>query len=471
MKTIFVHLLFAVMVVMAGCGGGGGGAATENESGSMAFQIDLSGLGKNAKAVALAAYSESDTSAIIDTGSTITAVTATLSRDGYGDIGKELSVSNNVASATITGLAKGYWHVAVNVYNGQAVIYTGSVDVNVIAGAQVAAEVLFDPVNQDPPVTTGSVNLRVGLNKFPGYTKISQFVSTIVQDEINSKFYIFDSSARVVAVYNANTLVREKDIALQASPQALAVETGGGSLLLGYSTGKIYRLKISDETLTLLADSLLSITSLMPISSKYVLVSNGSTWGSSNVYETINLENGQVVTNNSYWYPLNHFSFNEATGMAYALDSGLSPGDIHRIAINPSTGTIDSISDSRYHGSYSFGTPIRVVNSGARIATGSGNMFISSSAPADDVTFAGNLGHTFTDLVSDDTLGNLYMLNSDNIRKLLIIEQDTFFTITSVDLVAEPKQIFHTPNSIIVFVKSDTEYYAKIFSKSALGLM
>lgn len=74
-------------------------------------------------------------------------------------------------------------------------------------------------------------------------------------------------------------------------------------------------------------------------------------------------------------------------------------------------------------------------------------------------------------MVSDDPLGNLYMLNSDNIRKLLIMEQDTFFTTTSVDLVAEPKQIFHTPNSIIVFVKSDSEYYARVFSKTVLGLM
>lgn len=427
----------------------------------MNFQIDLSTLGQNTNSAKTVAGVATDT---------ITAVSVTLSRSGYTDIVKDLTVANNVASGTVTNLEQGYWHVTANVFNGQTLIYTGSVDTNVIAGVQVSAEILFDPA--DTPVdtgTTGSVSMTVGLNKYPGYTKIRQFVSTILQDKVNQKLYIFDSSTGVLGVYNADTLVREKDITLQSSPQALAVEPGGGSVLLGFSTGKIYRLKISDQSLTLLADSLVSVTALLPISSKILLVANGNYWGS-NTYVTVNLENGQIVSSKSDWYTLSNFTLDQATGMVYALDSGLSPADIHRLAVNPSTGTIDSISDSRYHGDYYFGAPIRVMNSGSRIATGSGNMFISSSTAADDITYAGNLGHTFVDLVSDDELGNLYMLNSDNIKKLLIIKQDSLFTQMSIDVVADPKQVFSTPNSIVVFTKSDSDYYAKVLSKSALGL-
>jgi|GEM_PF-1655567 len=466
MKNIAVYLLLMVaMAIMAGCGTGA--STANNATGTMSLQIDLATLQRNASSTAKVVFSTMTTATATNT---ITAVSVTLSRNGYTDIVKELSVANNVASGTITDLVKGYWRVTANAYNGQALVYTGAVDVNVIAGAQVAAEILFDPVTASP-ATTGSVSLSVGLNKFPGYSKVCQFVSTILQDKVNQKFYIFDSSAGVLAVYDADTLVREKDITLQAAPQALAVETAGGSLLLGYSTGKIFRLNIADESLTLLADSLISINALVPVSSKFVLVGNASGWGPSNTYETINLDNGQIVTSKSYWYPLSNFTFNQATGMAYALDSGLSPADMHHLAINASTGTIDSIGDSRYHGDYSFGAPIRVMNSGTRIATGSGNMFISSSAAADDITYAGNLGHTFIDLISDDVLGNLYMLNSDNIKKLLVIKQDTLFTTMSIDIVAEPKQVFNTPNSIIVFIKSDSDYYAKVFSKTSLGLM
>jgi hypothetical protein len=471
MKRIVVCLfLMIAMVIVAGCGGGGGGGgggsqAANTAAGSVSMRIDLAALKQSAKSASKTVFSNT-------TSATITAVSATLSRAGYANIVKDLTITNNIASATITDLAPGYWNVAVNVYSGQAVIYNGSVDVNVIVGAQVSAEILFDPVGIIVnPATTGSINLTVGLNKYPGYSKILQFVSTILQDRVTQKLYIYDSSAGVLAVYNANTMVRENDIQLQSPPQALAVDTAGGSLLLGYSTGKIYRLKISDQSLTLLADSLISISSMVPITSNLLLVANGNYWGPSNTYETINLNNGQIVSTKSYWYPLSSFAFNQANGMVYALDSGLSPADMHRIAINPVTGTIDTIVDSRYHGDYSFGAPIRVMNGGTRIATGSGNMFISSPSAADDITYAGNLGHTFTDLVSDDALGNLYMLNSDNIKKLLVIKQDTFFTTLSIDVIAEPKQIFNTQDNIIVFTNPDIDYYVKVFSKKALGLM
>ena len=465
MKRISVYLvLMLAMIIMAGCGAEE--SATNNASGSMSFQIDLAPLEQNAKSAAKAVVSSTDVA------TNITSVSATLSRDGHTNIVKDLSVANNVATGTVTELEQGYWHVSVNVYDGLALIYTGSVDVNVIAGAQVTAEILFDPVGVTVDQgTTGSIILTVGINKFPGYSKIRQFVSTILQDNANQKFYIFDSSTGVLAVYDAVTLAREKDIPLQSSPQAFAVEPAGGSLLLGYSTGKIYRLNVSDQSLTLLADSLISVTSLVPLSSKFLLVANGNNWGPSNTYETINLENGQIVSSKSYWYPLSNFTFNQTTSMVYALDSGLSPADLHRLTINLSTGSIDAIVDSRYHGDYYYGAPIRVINGGSRIVTGFGNMFISSSAAADDITHAGNLGHTFIDLASDDTLGNLYILNSDSIKKLLVIKQESFFTNMSVDIVAEPKQIFNTPDNIIVFVKSDSDYYCKVFSKSSLGLM
>lgn len=471
MKRVSTRLLYGIVAaLLAACGSGASTptTATNNGAGDITFHIDLTALEQNARAAARAELS----TAMTATAPVITRVTVTVSRDGYTDIVQDLSVANNVASGTITGLEQGYWHVTAAVYSDLTLIYTGSVDVNVIANAQVTAEILFDPVGTTvPPVTTGSIYVTVGLNKFPGYSKIHQFISTILQDKVNQKLYIFDSSALVLAVYNAATLVREQDILLQASPQALAVEPAGGSLLLGYSTGKIYRLKISDQSLTLLADSLVSVSALVPVSSKYVLVASASNWGPSNTYKTINLDNGQTMSNNSYWYPLGSFTFNPAAGMVYALDSGLSPADMHHLAVNTTTGTIDNISDSRYHGDYYFGAPIRVMNSGTRIATASGNMFVSSSSAADDITYAGNLGHPFIDLVSDDVLGNLYMLNSDNIRKLLVIKQDSLFTTLSIDIVAEPKLVFDTPDNIIVFVKSDSDYYAKVFSKTSLGLM
>lgn len=465
MKRISVCLLLMIVMAIAG-GCGGGSQAVNNSTGSVSMSIDLATLQNPSGKTTQNVY---QATALGTT--TITAVTATLSRTGYANIVKDLSVVNNIASGTITGLDQGYWHIVVNVYENQSMIYTGSVDANVIAGAQVAAEILFDPVTLPPePATTGSIDLTVGLNKYPGYAKIRQFASTILQDVVANKMYIFDSSANILAVYNADTMVREKDITLQAPPQALTVEPAGGSLLVGYSTGKIYRLKISDQSLTLVADSLISVTSLTPITSNIVLVGNGAAWGPSNTYMTINLATGQTISSKSYWYPLSNFCLNQANGMVYALDSGLSPADVHHLAINMATGIIDSIADSRYHGDYSFGAPIRIINGGSRIATASGNMFISSASATDDITYAGNLGHPFLDLVSDDALGNLYILNSDNVQKLIVIKQDSFFTSLTIDLISGPKRLFHTANSIIVFAKPDSNFYVKILSKQTIGL-
>ena len=474
MKKSIVYLLILIVVaITSGCGGSS--SNTGESSGAVSLSIDLTKLQMNAKTATKKASGSTNKTVFSIASSnttTITAVTATLSRNGFDDITRNLNIANNVASATIAGLQQGYWHVTANVFSGNTMIYSGSVDTNIIANAQVSAEILFDPVILPiDPTTTGSISLTVGLNKFPGYKKINQYVASILQDTVNQKFYIFDSSSNIVAIYNADTMVREKDISLQSTPQALAVDPAGGNLLLGYATGKIYRLNTATQEITMLADSLISITDMIPITSNYLLVCNGVTWGSSNSYKTINLSNGQIITSQSYWYPLNSFVYNQTTGVAYALDSGLSPADMHHLAISTNSGTITSVGDSRYHGDYSFGGPLRIINKGTRIASGSGNMFISSALSADDITYAGNIGHPYIDLVSDDTLNNLYMLNNDNIKKLLVMKQDSFFTTLSIDLVATPKRVFSTSNSIVVFVQSDSTYYAKVFGKQSLGLI
>ncbi|MCM0083156.1 hypothetical protein L4X63_16345 [Geomonas sp. Red32] len=460
-KLSLFFVLFLMLVGLNGCGGGGGGVAVpQNPTGTIKVQLDLLSLAPPTAARALAV-----------TAPTITSASVVLTRTGYSDITQDLTIVGNVASTTITGLEQGYWHVAVSLYSDQSLTYDGSVDVNVVAGATVAADVLFDPSSGvTTPVTTGSVALTAGFNKYPGYTKIRQFVSTILQDKVNGKLYIFDSSAGVIGVYNADTMVREKDLTPPATPQALAVDPAGGSILLGYSTGRIYRLQVADGSVSLLADALMSVTALVPVSSNILLVCNDTNWGPTNTYVSINLSNGQIVSSKTDWYPLNSFTLDPVTGVTYALDSGLSPADIHRIVVNPQTGSIDAISDSRYHGDYYFGSPIRAINKGSRIVTGSGNMFISSPLASEDITYAGNIGHPFVDLASDDTLGYLYMLNSDNVMKLLVIDQSSLFTSLTLDLIANPKQLFITPSSIIVFAKPDSDYYVKVISKTSLGL-
>lgn len=461
-KLFLVLLLWGICV--AGCGNHGDTHSTpsvdDGISGSVGFNIDFQDLTRELSG----SRSKSDTVEI-------TGVDVTLTRDGYDVVEQSLAVNDNVAYGVISDLAAGYWHVTARVYDNVALIFTGSVDVKIIAGAQVNAEILFDPVDPGTdPEAEGSVSIRVGLNPFPGYKKITHHVSDIFQDTINNKFYIYDSSLGIVAVYNAETLIREKDIQITDSPETITLAASGGALYLGYSSGRIYRLDTDDETFIFVADSLLDNRSLIQVGPKYLLASNSSYWGPSNNYKVIDLNNGQIIDSKEYWYPLSQFELNPVNGVVYAVDSGLSPADLHYIKINPATGKIDAISESRYHGDYGFGYPIRVIKNGSRIATSSGNMFISSALANEDITYAGNLGHSYVDLAPDDSLGNLYMLNSDGIKKLLVIDQDTFFVGMSLDVAADPRRVFNTANGIVVFVSSDSDYYAKIFDKAELGL-
>lgn len=455
----FLALFFAGL--LAGCGGGG--SSTAKDTGTASFSIPLSGLTSGqATPQAVAAPSSSP----------ITSVVVRLSRKHYTDTTQSLTVSGDVATGEVAGLAPGYWHVLAQVFNGSTLLYQGEADVKIVPGILVACTILFDSVASGKP-STGSVQITAGLNPLPGYTPIDQAVNEILHDETSQKLYMLDADQGVIGVYDANTLMRERDVTLAATPQAMIMDPSQHALLLGYATGKIYRLDLGSESFTLLSESLIAISRLTAINARYVLASDMSGWGPQNIHKTIDLATGEIVsTYDNSWYSFSHFTVNPLNGMVYALDSGLSPADIHAITINQTTGSIDDIVGSRYHGDYALGGPIRVIDAGQRLVTASGNMFISSDSAIDDLQFVGNLGHHYVDLASDPAANALYLLKGDaySQKKLLVINQDTLFTQASVDIADDPEKVFNTPNRVLVFVTHNGKHYAKGICKNLLGV-
>lgn len=468
MTRVLLHVLTLLLALsLTACGGGSGGSASNDSSGSGSspvsttqgsanFQIDLATLGKGGS-----------TATAVAATTTITAVSVTLTRSGYTDINQSLTVANNVASGTVDGLAPGYWHVHALVYSGSTLIYTGDVDVNISAGVVANCQINFDPVSVAP--VTGSVAINVGLNPVPTYKQLNQYVTSVMFDNVAQKFYVPDATNSLVAVYNGDTLVREKDVTLPNVPAAYAVDQAGGTMLLGYPSGKIFRLDMSTGTATQVADAQVAISALVPFGGHYVFVANASVWGPQNTYKTMDLSTGLSVSSQSYWYPLSGFANNDSKGQIYGLDSGLSPADMHHITVNSSTGAITLMSDSRYHGDYAFGGPVRIINNGSRVITASGNIFTSTN-DSSDITYAGNLGTVYVDLANDDTRGNLYVLTSGSPAQLKVVTQSTLFTQQSVTVPATPSLVFNTTNKIVVFVTYSGQYYAKAIAKSDLGL-
>ncbi|MBI5665284.1 MAG: hypothetical protein HZC49_09435 [Nitrospirae bacterium] len=464
----FTLLIFALLI--SGCGAGldgsksGPGAESGNETtssdvGALLFQMDFNPL--------LASASNSNLAAAVTEVPTITAVTVNVSRTGYATITRNLTVSNNIATGQIDGLQPGYWHVQVDVFEGTTLIFTGSNDINVIAGAVMQCTILLDPGNTPGP-TTGSISIVVGINPMPGYSAINQSVDYILFDSVNATCYILDAPARIIAIYEADTLIRVKDIAFSGSPLSIALDSSGTGIYLGYSSGHIRHIDIETGKDDLVADVLMEAQKLVVLTDKFLMVTGPGSWDTD--LKVVDVATGQVVSAKSIFYELTDLVYNPISKTVYSHHQGVSPTDIHYIKINEATGAILSDGDSIYHGGYSFGLPLRLINNGTRITASSGEMFSSAELTANDLRYSGNLGYRYVDLSSDDTAVKLYLLNSGNIQKLLVLDGTTYFLEMSLELSGTPKRVFNTANSIIVFSIKDGKYYAKAFAKNELGL-
>lgn len=461
--------ILAVVCLICGCGSDESSSAVsapvQKSAGALVFDMDLSSLGATTAKTASATI----------TPATITSATVTLTRQNYEPIDINLTVTNNIATGRVDDLDEGYWHVLVHVFSGQVEIYTGESDANVLAGVDVQVKVYFDPT--PVVVTTGALTFSVGLNPMPGYKAINQQVSKSLYSETTGKIYLLDTSANLIGVYNAETMVREKDVFLPSPPLSMVFNFAKDALLLGYPSGQIYQLNPDTGAMTLFGDVLAEVNSMAAVSDKVLVVVCKGSWDS--VFKTLDLTTGQLLNTKSYWYSYNDITFNPTNGIAYALSVNVSPSDIHRIQIDPVTGAFTDIRDSPYHGDYSLGAPLRIIKNGTRVAAADGSTFSSSSLSSQDLLYNGTLNYTYADLAADDSLGYLYLLNPRTnsyyyeptpINKLLIINQSNFFLEKTAELLGEPKTIYQTTDKIIVFTVKDSAYYAKVFAKHDLGL-
>jgi hypothetical protein len=396
----------------------------------------------------------------------ITAVTATVSRTGFPTIERSLTVVGGLATGQVDALAPGYWHVAVEVRDGASVIYTGATDVNVIAGVTVQCPIFFDPVVIPPD--KGSIAITVGLNPMPGWSAINQAVTEVLLDRPGGKLYVHDGTANVIGVYEADTLVRVKDLPLPGAPTAVALNPGGTGIYLGYASGHVRLLDVATGANSLVADVLMAVQRLAALDAPFLMVVGPGSYSYASL-KVVDADTGQVVSTRSPWYSLAELVYSPLAKTVYSHHLGVSPTDIHYIKVD-AAGAMTADGDSIYHGDYGFGRPLRLIKDGTRLATSSGAMFTSAELVASDLRYAGSLGYSYVDLSSDDDAGKLYLLNGVGIPKLVVIDQETYFVDRTVDLSGAPNRVLHTADSIVVFAAKDARTYAKAFAKADLGL-
>lgn len=450
MKKITKLVMVSLAVVMMVFGCTLGNDFVENteiaDKGSVSFDMDLSTLAAQTKSVGSKG-----------TTATITKVDVILSRLNYTNITKALTIVSNKASGTIANLEAGYWNVVANVYENATLIYTGTVDVNVVAGASVPCNILFDPI----PPTTGSIDFTVGINPLPGYKALGITATSVIAN--NTAVYVFDSSSSTIVQYSIE-MVRQKDIAVPLTPVAIAFNYAKDRIYVAYPSGAIHSLDPATGALTLVADCLMSAKQMVALNATFLFV-----YGSgSEPFKTINVTNGQIADKMQSSYTMANLEFNATTSTIYTHSVGVSPSDIHRIRLNLTTGDIVSTTDSSYHGDYTNGTPVRVIKNGSKVLTSSGDTFACSTVDTNDMIYSGSLGFSYIDLASDDNASRLYILGSATPYKLISMNTSNDFQLKAIDVLGSPVSIFKTATTLVVLVKDSGKTYTKTFLKSDL---
>lgn len=452
-------LLAGVMIgclVLAGCGGGGGAngtAAALTGSGSLQLQIDLAQL--SAQGTAVKAASEP-----------ITAVTATLSRDGYGPKDFELTVSGTTATGRIDNLPLGYMHVALKAYSGTTLVYTGSTDVAVTSGPPATARVLLDPV-------AGSLVVEVGVNPYPGYQAINQSIGWLFNDPATGRTYLCDYGGdgwpSQVVVYGAG-MVRQADFLLPAGTAVLTPAVDGTAIYLGTRDGQLYRLDAVSGTTSRIVNAGGWVRGMATINDRYLLLTVDATDTSTNLV-VVDLLAASVIVNQNYGYYLAELAINPANGMAYGINANSAEQYLHRLQVDQVSGALSDARPVVSGATYPMASPVRALGGAALVTTSGGRVFTSSAVVGSDLQYVGDLTFYYNDLDGDDALHYLYVTDGEG-KHLRILRDRDFAVVKSLDLPLAATRVFHTADSIFVLSRGAgaKESYVKVFSKSELGL-
>lgn len=454
-------LLILFSALLTACGGGSGGSDSSGGNANLSINLgQFSATSNNFQPASV-------------TQPAITRVDVNLTRTGFNSISKSLTITNNIASGTISNLAAGYWHVVVNIYSGDTLLYTGSTDAKIIAGKTTNCGIEFDAVGNSSNPVDGSLELTAGINKVPGFNRLLQSANFIAQDTVNNKIYIVDTALQLIGVYDATTMIRQYDIDLPAIPSAVVADPAGNALLLGFTTGKLYRINMTSGALSLVSDTQMNIAEIVPLAGSSVLLIDqaDSSWNN-NLYKVVDTSSGQITnTSTGIYDQLGKFVYNPATSMLYATSLSYYHGNVYRASVS-AEGVIGSFSYSYHESGYYYGSRVFLLDS-ARIVAPDGTIFTSSSTPSQDLLYSGNIGFSSIDLANDSTFGKVYSLNNNDngTPQVQVIDLTTLFPEITITLPeSTPARIFNTADNIIVFVTESKNPYAKVYNKTELGI-
>lgn len=254
-------------------------------------------------------------------------------------------------------------------------------------------------------------------------------VSDALFDPSRNALYVIREGERALMKLDVQTGSRLEELLLEGDPTTLALSPDGGSLYVGLvmepTVGAILELDL---------DAWLPALEVPVESPPFDLVVAGGAWlvastGYGDVLRSYSLESlekaGEAGARDSLL-----LTAHPSQTAIYGADTRWSPPDIWKVALDPATGELQALGDSRYHGGHPMQGPVFAHPDGTRLITRDGAVYTSSDLPEDDRIYIERLsGHPFDDALFDGPRKALFTVGEGrlcwhNLESLLL--QDCF---------------------------------------------
>ncbi len=199
----------------------------------------------------------------------------------------------------------------------------------------------------------------------------------------------------VVAFKQGTTLV---------APTKIALSTKSKRLYLGYQSGVIRYINLSNSSENPFANTASSLNGLAVVGNYILAQDNSGAWATHYIFD----QSGALTDKKDWNYYSREYAWDAQSSRVYFMRDNMSPGDLHYEVIDQVTGKITAAGEAPYHGSYNIAPPIRVSTDGKKVLLGSGDVY---SAPALNWSYSLNSDVVDAKWLSDNSLVGVSNIN------------------------------------------------------------
>ncbi|CAM4322413.1 hypothetical protein COSO111634_37415 [Corallococcus soli] len=386
----------------------------------------------------------------------VTAADATVSAPDMTTLGPvALQVTETVIEGRISQVPAGAARtVRVNAFNASGrVVYSGSTQVEVVAGSVTSAHLVLRRDLQNCPNAPGSGDIDITGTLETGETPPGDAGTPdggslpdggLVLDGPQLAFTLDDAtltSGGIIHFFDrATDKVHRLDVgnrrflspyAGTADAVSMAVSPDGDTTYLGYTGGRIDAFSL-DGTTRFFAAAPETVSSMVVAGGYLFTVDGSGAWDSHSLYQR---STGARVATAEWRYSARSIVFSPVNKRVYLLNAGVSPTDVTMVDVDPVAGTMGVERDSPYHGNYSLPNPLRLLPDESAVMVGSGLFFNTS-----DLTYRTSLGLSFVDVAFHE--GRYYLIDTVGDTTQLRVLSSTFDILSASYHAGRAKRVF-----------------------------